>query len=140
MENQYHFQLIEKAIGFIDSRSGEQPSLSEMAAHVHMSKFHFQKVFKKWAGISPKEFLQFLTLEEAKKSLKKGKTTLETAYDVGLSGNGRLHDLFVKIEACTPGEYQKKGRDLVFQLAEIDTPFGTSAISESERGISRLSF
>ena len=140
MENVYHYQQIEKAIGYISSRRGGQPSLDEIAEHVHMSKYHFQRVFKKWAGISPKEFLQFLTLEEAKKSLQKGKNTLEAAYDAGLSGNGRLHDLFVKIEACTPGEYSKRGAGLEFKIAEIESPFGMLCIAESDRGISRLSF
>ncbi len=140
MKNIHHFSVIEKAIGYINAQSSDQPSLEDMASHVHMSKFHFQKVFKKWAGISPKDFLQYLTLEEAKKALNKGKTTLETAYDVGLSGNGRLHDLFIKMEACTPGDYRKKGKDLLLKLGEIDTPFGTAGIAETSRGINRLSF
>ncbi len=140
MENEYHFQQIEKAIAYIRSRRGRQPGLEEIAAHVHMSKYHFQRVFKKWAGISPKDFLQYLTLEQAKESLNSGKTTLESAFDAGLSGNGRLHDLFVKIEACTPGEYSKKGADLEFIVAVINSPFGTLSIAESPRGISRLSF
>ena len=140
MENKYHFQQIEKAIEFIKSRRSGQPNLDEIAAHVHMSKFHFQRVFKKWAGLSPKDFLQYLTLEQAKKSLQKGKSTLEAAYDAGLSGNGRLHDLFVKIEACTPGEYSKKGEDLKFLVSQLDSPFGKLSLAESQRGISRLSF
>ena len=140
MENKHHFQQIEKAIAFIKSRRKGQPSLDEIATHVHMSKFHFQRVFKKWAGLSPKDFLQYLTLEQAKKSLQKGKSTLEAAYDAGLSGNGRLHDLFVKIEACTPGEYSKKGKHLKFVVSQIESPFGKLSLAESQRGISRLSF
>ncbi len=140
MRNDYHFQQIEKAIAYIWNRRSNQPNLDEIAAHVHMSKYHFQRVFKKWAGISPKEFLQYLTLEQAKKSLKDGKSTLEAAFDAGLSGNGRLHDLFVKIEACTPGEYSKKGVDLEFRVAAISSPFGQLSVAESQRGISRLSF
>ncbi|MGI9548195.1 MAG: methylated-DNA--[protein]-cysteine S-methyltransferase, partial [Flavobacteriaceae bacterium] len=140
MENTHHFTVIEKAIGFINDQSIDQPSLDAMADHVHMSKYHFQRLFKKWAGISPKEFLQFLTLEHAKSALKKGKSTLETAYDVGLSGNGRLHDLFVKIEACTPGEYRKRGKDLELKLGNLDTPFGVASIAETHKGINRLSF
>ena len=140
MENKYHFQQIEKAIEFIKNRRSGQPSLDEIAEHVHMSKFHFQRVFKKWAGLSPKDFLQYLTLEQAKRSLQKGKSTLEAAYDAGLSGNGRLHDLFVKIEACTPGEYSKQGEHLRFIVSQIDSPFGKLSLAESQRGISRLSF
>ncbi len=90
----------------------EQPSLEEIANHVNLSKYHFQRVFKKWVGISPKDYLQFITLEKAKESLRKGQSTLETSYNIGLSGNSRLHDLFIKIEACTPGEFQKRGKKL----------------------------
>ncbi len=140
MENEYHFEQIEKAIAYIWRRRSDQPNLDEIAAHVHMSKFHFQRVFKKWAGISPKDFLQYLTLEQAKKSLKNGKSTLEAAFDAGLSGNGRLHDLFVKIEACTPGEYRKKGADLEFRVAAFSSPFGQMSVAESQRGISKISF
>ena len=140
MENSYHFSTIEKAIGFIRNSTETQPSLDEVAAHVHLSKFHFQRLFKKWAGVSPKEFLQYLTVEQAKQALKKGKSTLETAYDVGLSGNGRLHDLFIKIEACTPGEFRNRGKDLKLYVGEFDTPFGIACVAETEKGICRLSF
>lgn len=140
MENTYHFSVIEKAIGFIKSSTDRQPSLDEIATHVHMSKYHFQRLFKKWAGVSPKEFQQFLTVERAKKVLQAGKSTLQTAYEVGLSGNGRLHDLFVKVEACTPGEFRKRGKDLQILIGEIDTSFGVAAVAETDRGICQLSF
>ena len=140
MKSNHQFQVIQNAIAYISATDSYQPSLEEVAGHVHMSKFHFQRVFKKWAGISPKDFWQFLTLERAKRALKKGKSTLSTAYDVGLSGNGRLHDLFVKIEACTPGEYSKMGKDLHIKLGELDTPFGIASIAETNRGICRISF
>ncbi len=140
MENAYHFGVIEKAIGFIKSSTERQPKLEEIAAHVHMSKYHFQRLFKKWAGVSPKEFQQFLTVERAKKILQAGKSTLETAYEVGLTGNGRLHDLFVKVEACTPGEFRNRGRDLHILVGEIDTLFGVAAVAETDRGICGLSF
>ena len=140
MENSNHFSIVEKAIAFIDSRSEQQPSLEDMASHVHMSKFHFQRVFKKWAGISPKDFLQYLTLEQAKASLNKGKSTLETAFEVGLSGNGRLHDLFINFEACTPGEYRRRGEHLHIFIGEIETPFGPASIAETSKGINRMSF
>lgn len=140
MENSHHFNIVEKAIRFIDSRSDQQPSLDDMASHVHMSKYHFQRVFKKWAGITPKDFLQYLTLEQAKASLIKGKSTLETAYEVGLSGNGRLHDLFVNLEAFTPGEYRNKGMYVQISIGVIETPFGKAAIAETSKGINRMSF
>ena len=87
MEDQYHFDVIAKAIGFIKKEHFKQPSLEEVAAQVHLSKFHFQRVFKKWVGISPKEYLQFITLEKAKEALRNGQSTLDTSYDLGLSGN-----------------------------------------------------
>ena len=140
MENRYHFSIIEKAIGYIREYREGQPSLDQIADHVHMSKFHFQRLFRKWAGVSPKEFLQYLTIERAKKALQKGKSTLETAYYVGLSGNGRLHDLFLKIEACTPGEFRNRGKGVRICIGEIDTLFGVAAIAETKKGICRLSF
>ena len=140
MENSHHFSVVEKAINYINDQSDQQPSLEDMASHVHMSKYHFQRVFKKWAGITPKDFLQHLTLEQAKASLTQGKSTLETAFDVGLSGNGRLHDLFISIEACTPGEYRKRGKELTLQIWVIETPFGSASISETSKGINRMSF
>jgi len=140
MEDQYHFDVIAKAICFIKKEHFKQPSLDEIAGHVHLSKFHFQRLFKKWVGISPKEYLQFITLEKAKESLRKGQTTLETSYDLGLSGNSRLHDLFVKIAACTPGEFKKRGENLNIHFKEIETPFGLATIAETERGICSFSF
>jgi AraC family transcriptional regulator of adaptative response/methylated-DNA-[protein]-cysteine methyltransferase len=140
MEDQYHFNVIAQAILFINKEHSKQPSLEEVAAHVHLSKFHFQRVFKKWVGISPKDYLQFITLEKAKECLRKGQSTLDTSYDLGLSGNSRLHDLFVKIAACTPGEFKKRGKNLVINIAEIDTPFGTAYIAETQKGICSISF
>jgi AraC family transcriptional regulator of adaptative response/methylated-DNA-[protein]-cysteine methyltransferase len=140
MEDQYHFDVIAKAIGFIKKEHFKQPSLEEVASHVHLSKFHFQRVFKKWVGISPKDFLQFITLEKAKESLRNGQSTIDTSYDLGLSGNSRLHDLFVKIAACTPGEFKKRGKNLNIHFQEIETPFGLATIAETQRGICSFSF
>ena len=140
MENSHHFSVVEKAIAFIDNSSDQQPSLDDMASHVHMSKFHFQRIFKKWAGITPKDFLQYLTLEQAKTSLGRGKSTLEAAFEVGLSGNGRLHDLFVNLEACTPGEYRNKGKDVQMLIGIIETPFGIASVAETTKGINKMSF
>lgn len=140
MKNTYQFDLIAQAIQFIKDNQKAQPSLEEIANHVHVSKFHFQKLFRKWAGVSPKDFLQYITVEQAKKSLKIGKSTLETAFDIGLSGNGRLHDLFIKVEACTPGEFKKRGEGIHMLYEEIETPFGQALIAETKKGICKLSF
>ena len=138
--NQYHFNLVAKAIAYIQEHHQKQPKLEEVAQHVHLSKFHFQRLFKKWAGISPKEFLQYLTVEKAKHALKKGQSTLSAAHSVGLSGNGRLHDLFVKIAACTPGEFRKRGKGIQIQWSKMDTPFGKAFIAETTKGICKLAF
>ena len=140
MGNNYHFKIIEEAIHFISLNYREQPGLDEIADSVHLSKFHFQRLFHKWAGISPKDFLQFITIEHAKKCLIEGWSTLETAYEAGLSGNGRLHDLFLKIEACTPGEFQKRGKGIHVKYDIIDSPFGLALIAETDVGICKLSF
>lgn len=140
MKNHYHFDIIAKTIHYIKDHQNEQPSLEEIANHVHLSKYHFQRLFKKWAGLSPKDYLQFITLEKAKEALRCGQSTLEASYQVGLSGNSRLHDLFVKIESCTPGEFQKGGKHLKIQFAEIETPFGNAMLCETDKGVSSLSF
>ncbi|MDH7447035.1 methylated-DNA--[protein]-cysteine S-methyltransferase [Aquimarina sp. 2201CG14-23] len=140
MENHYHFDTIKEAIRYINAHYQQQPNLDEIADSVNLSKFHFQRVFQQWAGVSPKHFLQFITTQHAKESLSLGRSTLETAYDVGLSGNGRLHDLFIKIEACTPGEFQKRGKDVTIQYYIINSPFGKVLIAETHIGICKLIF
>lgn len=140
MEENFHYETITKAIQFIRENQIEQPTLDEIANHVHLSKFHLQRTFRKWAGVSPKEFLQFLTIEKAKESLEKGRSTLSTSYDIGLSGNGRLHDLFIKIESCTPGQFQNRGKNLNVLVDTINTPFGKAVIAETDKGISTIEF
>ncbi len=140
MENKYHSNIIERAIHFIVENYKKQPSLEEVTAHVYLSKYHFQRLFHQWVGVTPKQFLQFTTVEHAKKCLEEGRSTLATAYEVALSGNGRLHDMFVKIEACTPGAYQRKGSGLELKYQVIDTPFGDMVVAESNLGICQLSF
>lgn len=140
MEQNFHYDIIARAIQFIRQNQIEQPTLDQIANHVNLSKFHLQRTFSQWAGVSPKEFLQFLTIEKAKESLAKGQSTLSTSYDVGLSGNGRLHDLFLKIESCTPGQFQNLGKNLSVLIGTIDTPFGTAVIAETARGISSIDF
>ena len=140
MENSVHYHAIASAIRFIEEHQQEQPSLDVIAQHVHLSKFHFQRLFKEWAGVSPKEFLQYLTIEYAKEALRRGKSTLDAAFDAGLTGNGRLHDLFLKLEACSPGEFKKRGIGMDIQLGTIATPFGKALIAETQKGIHKMIF
>src|SRR5271169_2858146 len=109
------YKRIEKAILFLEKNFHNQPDLKEIAGVVNLSEYHFQRLFKRWAGISPKKFLQFLTVEHAKKILDKSQNLLDTAYQAGLSSPSRIHDLFVTIEAMTPGEFKKRGEGLVIR-------------------------
>ena len=136
----YHYETITKAIRYLNEHKKQQPSLDEIAKHVHLSKFHFQRLFRQWAGVSPKDFLQYLTIEDAKTALRKGKSTMESAFEVGLSGNSRLHDLFLKIEACTPGQFKERGSDLVIKWEILYTPFGQAIVGETSKGICHISF
>lgn len=136
-----NYARIEKAIQFIHAHHKQQPSLDEIAAHVNLSPFHFQKIFTQWAGVSPKKFIQFLTLEYAKKQLKQYKLSLnDTAYEVGLSGPGRLHDLFINIERMTPGEYKNNGNGLCINYSMSDSLFGPLLIASTDKGICHISF
>lgn len=139
MENS-DYQRIEKAILFLEEHAVEQPSLDAVAAHIGLSSWHFQRLFKTWAGVSPKRFLQYLTVEHAKNLLRESASVLDTALDVGLSGPGRLHDLFVGVEAMTPGEFKRNGRELVLQYGVHGTPFGDCLIAVTRRGICSLGF
>src|SRR5512137_955365 len=103
------YARIEQVIYFLEQNADRQPSLVEIADHVHLSEYHFQRLFTRWVGISPKRFLQFITKEHAKHLLEKSTSIMETAYQVGLSGPGRLHDLFITWEAVSPGEYKHHG-------------------------------
>jgi AraC family transcriptional regulator of adaptative response/methylated-DNA-[protein]-cysteine methyltransferase len=118
------YATIEKAIHYIESRLQDQPSLDEVAREVGVSPFHFQRMFQRWAGVSPKRFLQFLTLGEAKRMLAESKSVLEASLEVGLSGPSRLHDLFLSIERMTPGEYKAGAEGLVIHWGVEETPFG----------------
>lgn len=122
------------------SNGGTSPGLVELAAQAGLSPFHFQRLFKRWAGVSPKQFARFLTLEHAKTTLEQSASVLSTAFDVGLSGGSRLHDLFVAVEAMTPGEYKAQGRDLVIRHGLHDTPFGPALILVTDRGVCGFDF
>ncbi|MEW6402301.1 MAG: methylated-DNA--[protein]-cysteine S-methyltransferase [Chloroflexota bacterium] len=134
------YPLIEQAILYLEKNYKSQPSLAEVAENVGMSEFHFQRVFTRWAGISPKRFLQFLTKESAKGLLDQSENLLDTTYQVGLSSLGRLHDLFVTTEAVTPGEYKSRGAGLTIRYGIHPTPFGECLIGTTDRGICHLGF
>ena len=118
------YERIEKAIVFLKQNFKQQPDLDEVAKQVHLSPFHFQRLFKEWAGVSPKKFVQFLSVEYAKDLLKQNLSLLDTSFETGLSGTGRLHDLFINVEGMTPGEYKNGGQDLQIQYSFAETIFG----------------
>jgi len=131
---------IEQAITYLESHFKDQPSLEEVAANIGLSEFHFQRLFTRWAGVSPKRFLQFLTKEGAKELLNKSENLLDTTHQVGLSSLGRLHDLFVTTEAVSPGEYKSHGEGVTIRYGLHASPFGKCLIAVTERGICHLSF
>jgi AraC family transcriptional regulator, regulatory protein of adaptative response / methylated-DNA-[protein]-cysteine methyltransferase len=131
---------IEQAITYLENHYKEQPSLEDVAASIGLSEFHFQRLFTRWAGVSPKRFLQFLTKEGAKEYLNRSENLLETTHQVGLSSLGRLHDLFVTTEAMTPGEYKTRGEGVTIRYGIHLTPFGKCLIGLTEHGICHLSF
>ena len=134
------YQRIAQAIQFLEEHVTDQPGLDQIASGVHLSKYHFQRLFKRWAGISPMQFLQYLTLDFTKQRLAEGQNLFDVSLDAGLSGPGRLHDLFVTFEAITPGEYKKKGEGIRIIFGFHPTPFGECLIAKTERGILHLSF
>ncbi|MEP7317566.1 MAG: methylated-DNA--[protein]-cysteine S-methyltransferase [Panacibacter sp.] len=136
-----NYQRIADAIEYIQQNFKEQPDLDAVAAQVHLSPFHFQKLFTEWAGVSPKKFLQYLSLEHAKTILKEQKISLfNAAYDTGLSGTGRLHDLFIKIEGMTPGEYKNGGENLNINYSFAESPFGNILVASTAKGICHIAF
>jgi AraC family transcriptional regulator of adaptative response/methylated-DNA-[protein]-cysteine methyltransferase len=134
------YALVAQAIQYLGQNFQEQPSLEDLAAMLHVSPFHLQRVFSRWAGISPKRFLQFLTVDYAKSRLLAAQSVLDAAYDAGLSGPGRLHDLFVTLEAVTPGEYKSHGDGLSISVGHHSTPFGECLLATTPRGIVALNF
>lgn len=141
MQTAHNYNRIANAIQFILDNFKEQPTLEEIASHVHMSPFHFQKLFTEWAGVSPKKFLQYITLNHAKSILRKSGNTLDdTAFEAGLSGSSRLHDLFVNIERMTPGEYKNGGESLHINFSFTETMFGKLLIASTPKGICYSAF
>ena len=131
---------IEQAILYLENHYREQPSLEDVAANIGLSEFHFQRLFTRWAGVSPKRFLQFLTKEGAKDLLSRSENLLDTTHQVGLSSLGRLHDLFVTTEAVTPGEYKAGGEGVTIRYGLHASPYGKCLVAVTERGICHLGF
>lgn len=134
------YERIAQAISFINEHVKSQPTLNEIAAHLHMSQYHFQRLFGRWTGVTPKRYLQTLTVERAKKLLLESQSLLEISESLGLSSGSRLYDHFVTLEAVTPGEYRNGGVGLVIQWAVHDTPFGPAFIAATPKGICRFAF
>lgn len=134
------YDRIARIIRYLDEHYTDQPDLETLARHAGLSPYHLQRVFSRWAGISPKHFLQCLTLAHARELLDKGESVFDAALGAGLSGPGRLHDLCVSLEAASPGELKSGGEGWTIRAGFADTPFGTTLIGESPRGLCHLSF
>lgn len=140
-QQEIDYNRIAEAISFFRENFKSQPSLDDVAEHVHLSPFHFQRMFLEWAGVTPKQFLQYLSIEHAKEILKNtGSNLFETAFETGLSGTGRLHDLFIKVEGMTPGEYKNGGSSLQINYSFADTPFGKVIVASTSKGICHMAF
>jgi AraC family transcriptional regulator of adaptative response/methylated-DNA-[protein]-cysteine methyltransferase len=140
-KHELNYTRIAEAIEYIKANFKTQPTLDEMARQVHLSPFHFQRLFSDWAGTSPKKFLQYISIEHAKNLLKENRATLfETAMETGLSGTGRLHDLFINIEGMTPAEYKNGGKSLVINYSFAPSPFGNLLIASTEKGVCHMAF
>ncbi|MEE9412160.1 MAG: methylated-DNA--[protein]-cysteine S-methyltransferase [Methylococcales bacterium] len=133
------YERIAKAISFLHQNALKQPSLSDVALAVGLSPYHFQRLFRRWAGITPKRFLQYLTVDHAKQLLANS-SVLETSYEIGLSSQSRLYDHFVALEAMTPGEYKRAGQGTDIHYGMTPGPFGNAFIAATERGVCQLSF
>lgn len=134
------YDRVAAAIEYIGERARKQPQLEEVAAAAGLSPHHFHRLFRRWAGITPKRFLQLLTLEDAKRRLDESRSVLHAAYEAGLSGPGRLHDLFVTLEGVTPGEYRTGGAGVDMAFGYAATPFGRALLARTDRGLCRLAF
>lgn len=142
MPEDTNYLRIAKAIEYINENFQEQPSLNEIAEHIHLSQAHFQRIFTEWAGISPKKFLQYISLEHAKSILKnhKNNTVLDATYNTGLSSSSRLHDLFIQIEGMTPAEYKNGGELLQINFNFSETIFGAIIVASTSKGICHMAF
>lgn len=137
----YQYNKIAEAIGFIEANFTKQPSLETIANHIHLSPYHFQRLFKDWVGISPKKYLKFISSNYAKNLLNNSSANLfDTAYKTGLSGTGRLHDLFISLDGMTPGEYKNGGINLTINYSFAETPFGELLVASTKKGICHMAF
>lgn len=140
-QDQIHYSRIAEAIEYIKNNFRQQPNLDEVAAQIHLSPTHFQRLFTDWAGTSPKKFLQYISIEHAKKRLQQEQTTLfDTTYETGLSSTSRLHDLFVNIEGMTPAEYKNGGKNLHINFSFAASPFGSILVASTHKGICCMAF
>src|ERR1039458_915552 len=134
------YERVAAVIRHLDENHVEQPCLGDLAAASGLSESHFHRLFHRWAGITPKDFLQSLTVEHAKRRLRESASVLDTALEVGLSGPGRLHDLLVTIEAASPGEFKNGGEGMSIEWGVAESPFGACSIGWNARGICHLAF
>lgn len=143
MTEQQHinYHRIAEAIAYIKNNFQKQPNLEEVAAHVNVSPYHFQRLFSEWAGTTPKKFLQYISIEHAKKILTQHRATLfDTAFETGFSGTGRLHDLFVNMEGMTPAEYKNGGKNLFIRYSFVPSLFGNILVASTAKGICHMAF
>ncbi len=140
-EEKLNYSRVAEAIEYISQNFKNQPSLDEVAEKIHLSPFHFQRLFSEWAGVSPKKFLQYISIEHAKSILSdKNSTLFDAAFETGLSGTGRLHDLFVTIEGMTPGEFKNGGEHLTINYSYAESPFGDVLVASTDKGICYMAF
>jgi AraC family transcriptional regulator of adaptative response/methylated-DNA-[protein]-cysteine methyltransferase len=140
-QEQINYDRVAEAIDYIRDHFQSQPSLEEVANKIHLSAYHFQRLFTDWAGVSPKKFLQYISVEHAKEVLKDQRATVyDAAFETGLSGTGRLHDLFVRIEGMTPGEFRNGGADLEINYSFAESPFGEMLVASTTKGICYMAF
>lgn len=141
VQQSINYARIAEAIEYIKNNFKEQPNLDEVAEQVHLSPFHFQRLFSEWAGTTPKKFLQYISIEHAKKLLTGKQATLfDTAFETGLSGTGRLHDLFINIEGMTPAEYKNGGKNLSVNYSFAESPFGNLIVASTSKGLCYMAF
>lgn len=140
-QQELDYKRVAEAISFFKENFKSQPKLEDVAGHVNLSPFHFQRMFQQWAGVTPKQFLQYLSVEHAKNIIATtGASLFDTAYETGLSGTGRLHDLFIKVEGMTPGEWKNGGALLNINYSFADTPFGKVIVASTDKGICHMAF
>lgn len=140
IDDRYHYGVIARALTLIDAEGGTAMTLDDLAARLSMSPAHFQRIFSRWVGVSPKRYQQYLTIDLARRLLAERHTLLDTAAETGLSGTGRLHDLFLRWEAMSPGDYARAGAGLTIRYGWFPSPFGEALAMGTERGLCGMAF